>query len=657
VNLLLPLRLVALMAFIFLPGAWISFGLPLPGIPCWTKLALAMVLTPLVVAVEFYVLRLLGASFQLTVGLIVIGNLPALVLILRQRRAFSLPAPTTLAIAGFVFLVIVVCLAPFLLDAQKRLYTWEAWMHADIIYSLANGNLVLQDPDLAGVILSYPWIGQIYQGIYSYLIDTPPVVNYIWLNLAWLLAMFAFSAGIVAELGGNALSQVTVPVWLCFGSNFVGYGLHKVIPVSWSDAFHVLRYIDGDNRYTPWLDPIIAFSQMYFGLGLFIAIVYLVVVRWPEHHRPAYLVLAALLLGGLGLVYSVLLPAAMAVVGARVLILIEATWRERRTGPFKESLSWIGILLIVSLLTFALVKFLSQDRTQASLVQLNDLEFMKYESFITIVILSPLLLCLVLCTLRFWKTNREALVTLGIGALASCAMYVVFDIPWWRNEYKFVFTAAMCLAPFASLASEPILKRLGKFSLPAFALLTLGLALPFAYKVYYRGDYYYTRPGPLADISHFDLRLDDREPLSGLLDTIRDKTPLNALLVLENTAVHFPTLTQRQLYVAPAEDQPKPGILVTNDVLLTLIKGYPQQLVDARRATVRALFDSNDPVEMAQAMQVLTSLKRPLALVLDQKSQRGLVGWLTTKGIGSSLYQGDGLVVWLIQPAAGSLAN
>jgi hypothetical protein len=650
----MALRLVLALLLIVLPGQWISFGLPLKGLSYWFKVLIGVALTPLVVGVEFYAIRLLGASFGLTASLLVIVNLPVAYLLVRDRPPFSPPDATTILTILMVSLVILASCAPLLLDPQKRLYTWESWMHADIIYSLANGNLLLQDTEIAGVTLAYPWIGHIYEGTLSYLLDSPPVTSYIWFNLVWLIVIFGFVAGIVADLGGNRMSQAGAAVWLSFGVNFVGYVLARIVPPTWADRYHVLLYIEGDNRYTPWLDPVVAFSQIYLGLGLFTAIVFLILRSWPNGHGRYYLILIGLLLCGLGIIYPVLLPAAFAVVGAKVLLMLFRQMRGRLLRTWPEISGLVGILVVAGLVTLIWVRLLTGARTGLTLISINNIYFIRYESIITAVVMSPLLLGFAVAIVRRRKENGDALIMLGLGGLASLLLYVLFDVPWWRNEYKFIFTAAICLAPFTSIALEPVLNRLRRLALPALGLLTIVLASPFAYKVYVQSYYYYTRPGPPVDASHFDLRLDQRQPLSELLNIIRDKTPVDSLLVLENTATHYPTLTQRQLYVAPAEATPQPGILVTSDEMLTLVKGYPKELVEERRAVVKGLFESDDPAQMATSLDDILAFRRPLVLLLDEQRQAPLRQWLTKEGIGSSIYEGEGLIVWVI--ASGTTA-
>jgi hypothetical protein len=638
---------------IVLPGAWITFASPFKGLPFWARLLIGIMLAPLVIAVQFYLLRMIGAPFELTTSLLVALNLPALYLLYRERSSGALPRRTTLLGLGMVLLVILLSIAPFLLDPQKRLYTWEAWSQADVVYALANGELLLEDAELSGVRLSYPWAGHVYQAVLSYVADDPPITNYIWVNLVWLVCIFGLLAGLVAELGGNALAQIGAAAWLSFGVNFVGGTLGPLIPAAWISRYNFLGNIWGDSRYTPWVEKVLFFGQMYFALGLFIAILYLAIRPWPDRQRIYHAALIGLLLSGISLIYPVLLPPACAVVGARVLVVLLGRWTDRSPVQYSEAVALGAMIALSGAIAYINTQFLVSGRASASLAQLHDLHFMRWRIAESLVVTSPLLAGLAL-TLRYvWQVRRHAILILGLGALASFVPYILYDIPWWRNEYKFIFTAAICLAPFPGLALQPIMNRLGRWALPALAALTVILAAPFVVKVYQSGDVLYTKQGAVIDVQHFDVRLSDQEPLARLFDNIRQETPVETLLVLERAEVHTPTLAQRQLYAPPPQAAPYPGILVTSDELLTLVKGNPAQVVADRRATLHALFDSSDKAKMAQSLHTMLQFRRPLALILDEQRQAAVLGWLTGEHIGRLIYRGNGLALWLIEPGEG----
>ena len=621
---------------------------------------LGVMLAPLVIALQFYLIRLVGVPFEQTTLLLIALNLPSAYLLSKQVRSGHWHAlrqvdRSALAIGGFLLFVILVCIAPFLLDPQKRLYTWEAWTQADVIYAIANGGLDLQDAELAGVRLSYPWVGHVYQAVLSYTVGTPPVTNYIWPNLIWLLCIFGFGASIVAELGGNSLSQVSNAIWLSFGVNFVGSALGSVIPADWVKAHPLLGGIWGDNRYTPWLDKVVFFGQMYFAMGIFAALMFLLIKRWPVGVKSSYLCVVALLLIGLALIYPVLLPPACVAMGAKALIVL---WEHHQRWSLRSLPEVMGLavsLITVTALSLGYIKFLTEGRTGNSLINLHDLAFVRQRMIETLIVMSPLL-CGLGVVLAGWAGKRKhaILFILGSSALASCLIYVLFDIPWWRNEYKFIFSAAIILAPFPSLALEPLLVRFGRMALPALMVLILVLAAPFAGQIYLH-ESAYTKGGPLVNVQRFDLRLDASEPYSGLVDAIRERTSLDSLLVVEDADIYFPTLTRRQLYVAPANQEPHPGILITSDEMLTQVKGYPPQILSERRSTVSELFDSNDLLQMQAALRQIQGFNRPLALIADRQRQAALLHWLSTSGSGRAIYEADQIILWYIEPTNSAL--
>jgi hypothetical protein len=75
---MLAIKLLGFLVLVFLPGAWITFGLPLPEIPFRARLLTGAALSPFIVSLQFYLLRLSGASFDRTVILLIVLNAPAL---------------------------------------------------------------------------------------------------------------------------------------------------------------------------------------------------------------------------------------------------------------------------------------------------------------------------------------------------------------------------------------------------------------------------------------------------------------------------------------------------------------------------------------------------------------------------------------------------
>jgi hypothetical protein len=281
---------------------------------------------------------------------------------------------------------------------------------------------------------------------------------------------------------------------------------------------------------------------------------------------------------------------------------------------------------------------------------------MKKKTAESIVATFPLLLGLGLGFQRSWRLNWRATMVLVLGALGSCILYVVFYIPHVRNEYKFIFTAAICLAPFPSLALETSMNRLGRRAAVVFACITVILAAPAAHKIFKQWPWIPV-DHPVADAAIFDLRLNGEERLAGLFNAIRERTPTNSILVLESADLHFPTLTRRRLYVAPAQGKPHPGVNVPSDLILKKVKGYDPKLIEDRRATIKQLFDPLDENRRAESLDQIQVLKRPVAIILNDRRHRHLAEWLVREGKGMSLYQGEGVTLWLVKPRTGIYAK
>jgi len=77
------------------------------------------------------------------------------------------------------------------------------------------------------------------------------------------------------------------------------------------------------------------------------------------------------------------------------------------------------------------------------------------------------------------------------------------------------------------------------------------------------------------------------------------------------------------------------------------VKGYDAGLIDSRRAIENELFHSPDPVRVADALDRVLSLKRPVVVIVDNRVHGALQGWLAQSGRGQLLFNGDDLAAWL----------
>ena len=643
-----------------LPGAWLAFGLRLRHFGFGIRLLTGVALSPVVLCAQFYALRLAGVSFETTAALLPWLNLPAAYWVVKKFDRDSLSDKKTLLATALVLLVPLGLLVAQWTHPEGRAYSWHAWMHTDIIYMLANGDLVPEEPELSGVRLGYPWLGHVYLALLSYQLNSPPVWTFIWINLVWLVTICGLAAALIGELGGNRFSRITGVIWLFFGVNIVGYVCEQILPLD--ESFRLW----GDIRYTPWFNKLSVLNHMPFLLGMFLALVYVLLRREPRDLGLGRSAVAGLLAVGIGMAYPIYLPVVCALLGGFLFAVIAdaklrttappATEHRRADLPYTPLLALAAATLIAATVTWMFTNAITADRVSATFQLLPSKRETLRKALEALIVTSPLLAGAAVALRKTWRPYRVQVMTLLLGAAASLGCYVVLRIPNYSNEYKFIFTAAICLFPFTALALEPLFHRLRRAPAimgrwPAMAIVIVLVALPV------KDSMFRDRPGmpdplPKLDVSGFDLRLAPGEPFARLCDAIRRETPTESILVVATDKLHLPTLTRRRLYAPPQTTKVHPGVDLTSDFILTRARGYDEDLVRSRQALVATLVSelvaAPGGASRSTALAQIQALGRPLVFVVDQQAHGDFLAWLERQQEGRLLVEDTGLVVWLL---------
>ncbi|MCI0591186.1 MAG: hypothetical protein L0Y67_06240 [Gammaproteobacteria bacterium] len=634
------------IALFFLPGAWITFGFRLTALPFWAKLLAGAILSPVVICIEFYTVRLLGFSFAQVPAILVAVNLPAVLLLWNARRELTNMGPRDWASAALIVLICCACMLPLFYDPERRLYMGHAWTYADAAYAFARGDLIPDDTAVAGYRMGYPvWLESIYRAVLSSLLDSPPMYSHALIQLGFLIATYAFAAGLVSEFGGGSVAQLLSGVWLFFATNPVG-DILRITP-----GFP-LQSITGDPRYTPWVLKFFDFNPMPLVLPAFLAVAYLFLFAdrrgWSS---GLFAVLGLLILSGC-LFYPLLMPAFFGLIGSWILVCAFTTWRQKTTS-WKPILSICAISLLTAVLVFAQTSFFTEPRVVRDLVHIYSLKDMLVKAATAVVVLMPTLLGVLLALRDSWIQRRRPAMILLIGGLTSLGLHSVFFLPYWYNEYKFIFTAAICLMPFPCVVVQSrVTDGRSRFAIPAVGLLLTFIVLPGAIRMATVGATPPpNRPRPKTDVSSFFLRLQPGEPLASLCNAIREQTPSDAVLVTVSDQVHFPTLTLRSLYIPPT-DRSFAGINQEAGTQVALIKGFGWEVVKQRRATLAELFGEDDP-SRATALSRILERRRPVVILIE-KQHSGLQEWLREHKLGGALFERDEVLVWMVPPQPAS---
>jgi hypothetical protein len=646
------LGLLAYLCLVFTPGAYIAFGIPLKGISFSIKLCLAVILSPTIVCAEFYALRLFGVPFSTTAVALVFLNLPATYLIWKARKTIQNSGRAVWLTAAVCIVVPIACLYSVITNIDARIYSGAAWLHADATYMFVRGDLVPESPTLAGLRMAYPvWSGLVFEAIHSYLTQAPPQSTYVWSNLFILIAACGLAAGIAKELGGKTAAQASAPIFLLLGTNPLGYFLVQFFPLQ------KLPQIWGDERYTPWVNKFMLFGPMTMGIVMTMAIIYLLVR--PGSLTREVLFVVGLLLCSIGLFYPLLFPPACGLMCARALAGLLVLPHQNRKLHVREILSLAALVLLATVLTYTEVHFMTSDRhNSSSEVLLSSLPGAAKKLFAA-GISTALLLCGAALSFRhLWPAQRRAIVFLFLGSAASFLLYAVFFIPFYSNEYKFIFTAAMCLAVFPAIALEQIWQSWPRAR--AIPLLLLLLLLPIgAYADWaYRNwpapwlgahvtsrSYQQTYDPPLSSDGFF-LSLSTRDPRFAICNAVRTMTPDRSVLLVDDSEIYYPELTSRSLFVS-AQNRSYPGVNLWADALDIEVGGYGAQVLAERRATLTDFFDSKDAQLREDALHSIQQLKRPVAVVVDQTHSE-LLNWLKVNNNAHELFLNNGLSLWLI---------
>jgi hypothetical protein len=603
-----------------------------------------------VLAAQFYLLRALGASFERTAWLLALLNLPALWLVVRRARGARRPDARAMLLWGAMLLLPALYLGTWMHDPQFRGNYGHAWLHSDIIYVMANGELRPEEPQLAGVRLSYPWLGHVQQGVVSVLLDAPPNSTYLLANVACLLAVIVLVAELVARLGGGRVAQVAAVAWLCFAVNVVGAVARRVLPSNVRRAYDIW----GDPRYAPWIKKFAFFQQTVLGIALFAALAYALTRPDDEGSDPAWLALVALLLVASAVLYPVLFPACAALVGARLLVLTARRWRGRGVARARELAGLAAALVVAAAAAAAYVALVNADRGGAPTVGLSAAGTMGRKAVNLTIVLAPLLAGLAVAWRALRRAEPDAVAVLALGALASVVLNVAFSVYYFSNEYKFVFTAAICLAPF------PVMAMARRVHGRAAAAGALAVALLLALPQFPRPrDRELAPAAPRLDVSGFALRLDPRQELAGVTDAIRDRTSPGAVLVSRALPFDLVAVTRRPLFV-PHGTGLLHGTALGSDYLLKNSRGYAVRLVDGRRRRVRALYEATTEWDRERQLGgIVREVGRPVVLLVRRREDAALGAWLAGWPAARPVFSSDAVAAWQVDsvPAARVIAS
>lgn len=618
------------------PGAglcFIIFGRAAKG---WDAALFSFALSPLVIIVEFLLLRLVGFAPAHTPIWIAALAIPGCLLWRRRLAEFSPPPTKDFALFALCAAAPVLFFFRYVNDESVRVLVAHNWLHSSIVYQFIDGSLRPEELGYAGLRDAYPWAAHIYSAVLALALDLSPSSSFVYANGAWLIALFFAASRIAALSGAGRLAVLTSPLWISFAVAAVGQSLKYLLkPVMEVSVF-------GDRRYEPFLKKFYAFDQMPFAIGLYSIVIMLCLdTDLPSRTRALAL---GLVLTLLFVIYPIFMPVGVGVVFARLVSQHFARpaspWRLRR----QEALELAAAVAVALAVFFSYVAFVTEDRITSAGLHFDPSQYaLKRLSQVSAALALPVLAYFA-CVRCKWKTRSYETIFIGLCIAGPAALAVMIAIPNWHNEYKYVFAAAIPGSPLIGVALETLLARSGVvLRAGLFVIAATGVVLPPALALRqpwppWRGETVSVR------VSGLDLRLTPLEPLAGAIEAIRTRTPAETITVSATPHFYMPTLTRRAQYAPYDGERKLKGIALRSDYVLFALKGYPRREIKARRAAMQSLLHGSAP-EKALALAKIRELGRPVAVIIEKQGVGEPGGWAELNG--ERIYDGPQFAVIL----------
>lgn len=636
-----------LAALCVLPGAWIAFVPRLRSVDFGERFALAVAASPVVVVGQFYALRAFGVGFEDVVGVIPWLNAPvALAVLLRLR--FPDAARIGTAALALVTLAVPVWLLSwrYVEHDPEQVFTAHTLIHVDVIYMLARGLLVPEEAELAGVSIGYHWLGHIQPALLCARIDQAPPWVYLWMNHLWLGGVVVLLTKGAAHLGARTAASVAGILMVVLGVNAVGYAAGVALP---ENLVETLKLNGLGWTYTPWLWKFQMFNQVTVGLAMFAAVAH-VSLRgfWTDLDRT-HLVVALVLLLGLGLVYPVMFPIGGAAAGLSWLFAAARDLRspatERRAGVGRYVVAAVGLAVVAALVVVNL-ELITADRS-GDAVRFFERRGMAKKAYDLLWVFLPFVVVLRVVGARHSGPHGVGARFALASAAFSLAAYVFLGVGALTAENKFIFTAAVSLGPAMALALQRWFDRTGSV-LAVITVLVTGALLtwPVMHKCERTRGLY--EPPHAVDSSAFHMVLGEDVPLAAAARAIVAEVPAEAVLITRDLPVHLPTFVRRSAFAPTRPDVIQRGVGLPGGMLLVAVRGQDQDLVQGRLNLVRDLFRGGDGVRAEALTAISAAVERPLAVVLSLPRDEAFLRWLEGREGGRTIHRDSEAAVHLI---------
>jgi len=645
------LRWVALLPLVLLPGVWVSHTLGHKFLTALQRLAFALTLSPFVVALQMIVIRAFKIDFA-SASWVVLGiNLPAIVFLLKggssiDRLERQSDFCLNILLVGLMFVggIIYVAYPWFIIDGYRE-YGYHNLLYIDAVYSLSRAQgIVPEESQMAGYVLAYPWFSQLYTGAVASVTDIAPTVLYCLLNATQLLAM---TLCIVATLREELKLRWPVSM-LAVALVFWGQNIPGTIGGFFAPGgTFAWAWLLGDMRTGPFLLKFNNANAMPFGLAIMAAVVLLALVARRQTGWQVSLIFG-ILLTSMGMIYPALLPPVGLLSGLVLLLWFMPLAKESPRASRPQLLCMLLSLLAAAGLSYIYKQIITADLQMSSIWLSSSDRILRKSALFGVSMILPLIPAAIFVIRRLPHREWNTLALFGF-VLICFSLNIAFSMGG-NIEYKFLYGGSLGLALLAALFVDRYIKFSPMYDV-AFAclftlsLLTLYLKHSYGYRTLVPR---YISEGPVLSERSFALALSETESDAQWTNFVRNKTPLDSIVVTKDRRHHVGTYTNRSFYVAQDDEDLRRRIGYAETVLYNLItlRGYPAEEFNRRLQVIELLYGAVSHSDVEFAFNCIKRMGRPVVMHFEKDCVA--VQWLHQMHPESLVFDKNGHKVWLL---------
>jgi hypothetical protein len=541
---------------------------------------------------------------------------------------------------------------PWFTSQPYRIFAWHNFMQLDMIYVLARKTLFPEEPQMAGLPLAYPWFSHSYLAVVGWLSDVSPTYLLCVINPVLMLICVVFWYAASCRLGFHPAVAFFVVGLIGLSGNFIGTVWGALISNNASEARRWGMDF-GDFRTGPFVHKFNQLQAMNFGLTVFSSLVLVCVIACRERVR-FFAELVGVLLAAVGLIYVTIFPVAVLLVGCLLALMVIPIARDMPAYTRVEIIRLGIALLLAGLLTYAYMSWMTSKLTKPGMeliISVGPLLRKAVRAGLSLLIPGTLVVYVVLTTFRQRRAPILLLAGVSVGAIL---LFLFTRMSSGTIEYKFLFCAIITLALLAGGAVDTVARRQPKMAWAVSGamvtvLLTLHLFLSYIIEAHYPPN---LTDGPRVDEGSFWLSLDPSEADAAWTRAVRERTPEDTIIVVDQTRHHLGSYLARSLLVPVDRGNLKSrvGYAETGEYNLVTLRGYPQDEFKRRLELIDSLYTATDPGELRQLMQSLRAMNRPIVIHFARQGIP-LLQWLKWEGLGRALFTDRGQEVWFIDRA------